>query len=153
MINWLSHDFPKPSTHVDCFGQIVDNIFAMIEQTDPSTWPEASYNHHPVDDIEPVEETDEIPVVTALCKVLDLISDEPNRSFAVDVLSVSLSYGASQGLSLAEVARRHGVTRAAAQKKSRYFRDRLRLPAAPGFKSEEIRRRHRERNRRNIVNE
>jgi len=93
---------------------------------DPADSYEASYDHHPVDDIEPIDQHREIGWIE---KVL-MIMQSHERCYINDCLFLCLPSGVAyvQGMSMTEVAEFHGKTKAAVSKQCKAIRKELNLP-------------------------
>ena len=102
--------------------------------SDPADAHEASYERHPVEDIEPEIDTRS---VGWLEKVLQILQGH-ERCYIVDCLMLCMPSGVAymQGMNMTEVAKYYGVTKSAVSKKCRQIRIELGLPQSNFMREE-----------------
>lgn len=102
--------------------------------SDPADAHEASYEHHPVEDMEPIEREQTIGWVERVLQILQ----SHERCYIIDCFILCMPSGVAymQGMSMTEVAKFYGVTKAAVSKRCREIRDQLGLPESEFMRKE-----------------
>ena len=97
----------------------------------------ASFEHHPVDDIEPLDE-ETSNAASLIEKFVLLLDESKNPRLTLQCLKLSLPSGIGymEGSSMAQVAQRCGVTKAAVSKQCLQIIQSLGLPPSPHMRSD-----------------
>lgn len=112
---------------------IVDGVIAT-NFSDPADYASASYEHHPVDDIEPID----VPPderADAIRTLLAIIVSRKNKALAVECLCIATGLGFAEGKTMTDVARRFGIKKQTVSKDVRQMMDELNLPPSPYMRS------------------
>jgi len=101
---------------------------------DPADAADASYEHHPIDDIEPMDDSRSVGLIEKMLQILQA----HDRCYIIDCLLLCMPSGLAymEGMSMTEVASRYGVTKAAVSKKCRELRVYLNFPESNFMRKE-----------------
>jgi len=112
----------------------------------------AYYNHHPVDDIEPIERpTRQISAARAIDVMLTNILESKNARLTAECYAMLCGFYEREGISETMIAKRHGISKQAVSRHLLRLREAHKLPPRPFMKSEAARRKYRETNHRNYT--
>lgn len=121
------------------------NFVDSSEFNDPAAWDSASYEHHPVEDMEPWPEGSEFRSacvnLLAVLQAVDTFMSTAQSGAPMRWLQVSIGLGlhSTAGLTEIEIAERLGVSRQIISRGTVEFLRMVRLPPAFGLKSEAVR--------------
>lgn len=113
--------------------------------SDPADYSSASYEHHPMEDIEPLDMSP-AESASAIRTLLAIIVSRKNKALAVECLCIATGMGFAEGKTMTEVAKTHGVSKQAVSKEVVRMADELGLPPSPYMRSEVSRQIFRTRN-------
>ncbi len=124
-----------------------------MEFHDAADKPEASYRHHPMDDMEPDLRDDDNEKSRALAReavsrLLVILIESGNLRMDADCLAFVCGICFRQGKSGTDLAKKHGVSRAAFSKRAVELSERLGIVPSSNMKREEAREQYRLTNRR-----
>lgn len=110
----------------------------------------AKYEHHPMDDIEPIEPSPtQFTAMRAIDVMLTNILESKNARLTAECYAMLCGFYEREGISETMIAVRHGISKQAVSRHLLRLRGAHKLPPRPFMKSEAARRKYRETNHRN----
>jgi hypothetical protein len=109
----------------------------------------ASYNHHPMDDIEPIQERESSSPMRVVDVMLGNILESKNPRLTAECYAMLCGFYEREGISETMIARRHGISKQAVSRHLLRLRGAHKLPPRPFMKSDVARKKYSELNHRN----
>lgn len=88
------------------------HAYRQLPYADPGETPLASIDDHPIDHIEPIV-MEEVSAVDVIRQFYIILQGEKRPTYKLDCLGLAAGLHGSQGISVSDVAKKYGVSRAA----------------------------------------